>query len=101
MSVGRSSDFDLDHEAASRSKGGDGAAGVGAVMELPHFPVHIPVPDISPWLAGNTGIPGFTTRDSGRPGPHVVLVCLTHGNEIAGAIVLDRMLRSGMRPVVG
>jgi succinylglutamate desuccinylase len=70
-------------------------------QDLPHFPVHIQAPDISPWLAGNTGIPGFTTWDSGSPGPHVVLVSLTHGNEIAGAIVLDQMLRKGDRPAAG
>jgi succinylglutamate desuccinylase len=70
-------------------------------QDLPHFPVHIPTPDISPWLAGNTGIPGFTTRDSGKPGPHVVLISLTHGNEIAGAAVLDQMLRAGTGPATG
>ncbi len=47
------------------------------------------------------GCRGFTTRDSGRPGPHVVLVSLTHGNELAGAIVLDRLLRAGLRPLRG
>jgi predicted deacylase len=70
-------------------------------QDLPHFPVHITAPDISPWLAGNTGIPGFTTWDSGAPGPHAVLISLTHGNEIAGAIVLDQMLRNGVRPAKG
>jgi predicted deacylase len=70
-------------------------------QDLPHFPVNIAAPDISPWLAGNTGIPGFTTWDSGSPGPHVVLVSLTHGNEIAGAIVLDQMLRESARPAIG
>jgi predicted deacylase len=63
---------------------------------LPRFEVLIDPPDITPWLAGNTGIPGFTTFDSGRPGPHVALVALTHGNELAGAIVLDAMLRQGV-----
>lgn len=69
--------------------------------DLPQFGVSIPVPDISPWLAGNTGIPGFTTRDSGKAGPHVVLICLVHGNELAGAIVLDDMLRKGIVPRTG
>jgi predicted deacylase len=60
---------------------------------LPHFDVWLTPPDITPWLAGNTGIPGFTTIDSGRPGPHVAIIALSHGNELAGAIVLDAMLR--------
>jgi predicted deacylase len=69
--------------------------------DLPHFPVFLAAPDIAPWAAGNTGIPGFTTRDSGVSGPHVVLVSLIHGNEIAGAIVLDDMLRTDLTPARG
>ncbi len=68
---------------------------------LPHFDVHLVPPDIGPWLAGNTGVRGFTTRASGREGPHVGLIALTHGNELAGAIVLDRLLRAGLRPLRG
>lgn len=68
---------------------------------LPRFPVSIATPDIRPWLAGNTGISGFTTRDSGKAGPHVVLVSLIHGNELAGAAVLDEMLRAGTVPRIG
>ncbi|HEY1413526.1 MAG TPA: succinylglutamate desuccinylase/aspartoacylase family protein [Rhodopila sp.] len=52
-------------------------------------------------MPGNTGIPGITTRDSGRPGPHVALLSLMHGNEIAGAIVLDDLLRAGLMPTCG
>lgn len=70
-------------------------------VDLPHFPVFLQAPDLSPWLAGNTGIAGFTTRDSGLAGPHVVLVSLTHGNEFAGAIALDEMLRAAFTPAIG
>jgi predicted deacylase len=69
-----------------------------APIALPHFDVAVTPPDIAPWIAGNTGIPGFTTRDSGRTGPHLVLVSLMHGNELAGAIALDRLLRGGLQP---
>jgi len=68
---------------------------------LPYFEVQLEVPEIGGWLAGNTGVEGFTTRDSGLPGPHVALVALTHGNEIAGAIVLERLLGQGLRPLRG
>jgi predicted deacylase len=68
---------------------------------LPEFKVRICRPDISPWVAGNTGITGITTRDSGRPGPHVAVLSLMHGNEIAGAIVLDQLLRAGLVPTRG
>jgi predicted deacylase len=68
---------------------------------LPHFPVYLDAPDITPFIAGNTGIPGFTTLEAGLPGPHVVLVSLIHGNEIAGAIVLAEMLRANTLPLRG
>ena len=72
-----------------------------SAASLPRFAVRIAAPDLSPWHAGNTGIPGFTTLDSGAPGPHVGVLALTHGNEIAGAVVLDRMLRAKFLPRTG
>ncbi len=68
---------------------------------VPHFAVDLLPPDIQPWIAGNTGVAGFTTFGSAQPGPHVALVALLHGNEIAGAVVLDRMMRAGVRPLRG
>ncbi len=68
---------------------------------VPEFKVRLCRPDISPWSAGNTGITGITTRDSRRSGPHVALLSLMHGNELAGAIVLDRLLRAGLMPTRG
>lgn len=68
---------------------------------LPDFKVRICRPEISPWVAGNTGISGITTLDSVRPGPHVALLSLMHGNELAGAIVLDQLLRANLMPTRG
>jgi predicted deacylase len=68
---------------------------------LPEFKVRLSAPDIAPWIAGNTGIQGFTTRASGRPGPHVALLSLMHGNELAGAIVLKHLLCAGLTPKRG
>jgi hypothetical protein len=68
---------------------------------LPAFEVRLTAPDIRRWLAGNTGIRGFTARDSGAAGPHVALLAITHGNEIAGAIVLDRLLEAELKPTRG
>jgi len=68
---------------------------------IPHFAVDLAAPDLSPWLRGNTGVRGFTTFGSGQPGPHVALIAVLHGNEIAGAVVLDRLLRRGIRPARG
>lgn len=67
----------------------------------PPFEVRLAVPDIAPWLEGNTGVRGFTTRTGANPGPHVALLALTHGNEISGGIVLDRLLRAGFTPLRG
>jgi hypothetical protein len=68
---------------------------------LPEFKVRLAAPDIAPWVAGNTGITGITTRTSGRPGPHVALLALMHGNELAGAIVLEHLLQAGLAPKHG
>jgi predicted deacylase len=65
------------------------------------YAIELVAPDITPYAAGNTGIPYVTSFDSGRPGPHVLLNALTHGNEICGAIALDRLFRDGVRPVAG
>jgi predicted deacylase len=68
---------------------------------LPSFEVHLTAPDIKRWRDGNTGIPGFTTRASDKPGPHVALLAVAHGNEIGGAIVLERLLRDDVAPSRG
>jgi predicted deacylase len=65
------------------------------------YSIELAAPDIIPYAAGNTGIPYVTAFDSGRPGPHVLVNALTHGNEICGAIALDRLFRDGVRPVAG
>ena len=72
-----------------------------AQTPLPQFEVRLAPPDLEPWIDGNTGVTGFTSFAADEPGPHVALVALTHGNELAGAIVLDRLLRAGVRPVRG
>ncbi len=58
-------------------------------------------PDITAYAAGNTGIPYVASFDSGKPGPHVMVNALTHGNELCGAIALDRLMREGLRPERG
>jgi len=67
----------------------------------PHFPVEIEAPDIGAWRAGNTGIEYVHTFDSGLAGPHAMVSAVVHGNELCGAIVVDWLLRLGVRPRVG
>jgi succinylglutamate desuccinylase len=68
---------------------------------VPRFAVGLSAPDLRPWLGGNCGIPGVWSFSAAAPGPHVALVALTHGNEIAGAIVLADMLGAGISPQRG
>lgn len=70
-------------------------------VALPSFAVRIDRPDLAPWRAGNTGIVGFTSHAAESAGPHVLLLALMHGNEYAGAIVLDRLLRAKLKPLRG
>jgi predicted deacylase len=72
-----------------------------AQAPLPHFAVELAPPEIGHWLAGNTGVPGFTSHAAAEPGPHVVLIGLTHGNELAGGIVVEQLLRARLRPARG
>lgn len=68
---------------------------------LPRWKIEIAPPDLTPWLEGNCGVPGVMHYEGRRPGPHTVCVSLIHGNEFAGAIVLDRLLRERIRPRAG
>jgi predicted deacylase len=67
----------------------------------PNYAVELSPPDIEPYRSGNTGIEYVTSFDSGVAGPHVLVTALTHGNEICGAIALDRLFRAGVRPRQG
>lgn len=83
------------------SEGDPGEPPILAQAPLPRFAVEVAPPDLSPWLEGNTGLAGFTSFAAAAPGPHVALISLMHGNELAGAIALDRLLRAGLRPKRG
>lgn len=69
-----------------------------APIATPRFAVRVPVPDLGPWRAGNTGLPGVWRFAAAAPGPHLLLTALVHGNEIAGAALLARWLRDAIRP---
>jgi len=67
-------------------------------MSMDAYPIEVDFPDISAHAQGNTGIAYVHTFDSGQAGPHVMINALTHGNEVCGAIVVDALLRAGLRP---
>ncbi|VVE02658.1 succinylglutamate desuccinylase [Pandoraea horticolens] len=68
---------------------------------LPAYPIEVSFPDINRWREGNTGIDFLHSFDSGKPGKHVMILALTHGNEVSGAIAVDALLAAGMRPTAG
>jgi predicted deacylase len=65
------------------------------------YPVDILPVDISIYAAGNTGIPYTMTFDSGIDGPHVMVMAVTHGNELCGAIAVDWLMQNDVRPLKG
>lgn len=65
------------------------------------WPVELQAPDLEPHRAGNTGVPFFWSFEAAAPGPHAMVTALVHGNELCGALVLDRLLRDGVRPARG
>jgi predicted deacylase len=64
-------------------------------------PVALLPPDLRRWRDGGTGVDHVHLRDSGQPGPTVMLQALTHGNELCGALALDWLLRHDVRPLRG
>jgi len=68
---------------------------------MPPVAIELSAPDIEPHRRSNSGVEFVHTFESAIPGPHVMVNALTHGNEICGAIVVDRLLRRGLRPARG
>ena len=57
--------------------------------------------DLKPYREGNTGVPYVHRFDSGKPGPHVLVNALTHGNEFCGMVAATHLLDRAVRPKVG
>ena len=63
-------------------------------LELP--PIEVMPKDLSAYRAGNRGVDYVHTFDSGRPGPHVIVNGLTHGNEFCGMVAVTHLFEQGM-----
>jgi predicted deacylase len=63
--------------------------------------VEVATPDLGAYARGNTEIAGVTSFAAGRPGPHVVISALVHGNELCGAFALLALLKREIRPSRG
>jgi predicted deacylase len=65
------------------------------------YPIEYSWPDITRYADGNTGIPYVHTFDSGKPGRHVMVNAVTHGNELCGAVAVDLLFKLRIRPKQG
>jgi predicted deacylase len=70
-------------------------------MSAPLPTIEVAPRDLSRYRAGNTGIDYVHRFASGRPGPHVMVNGLTHGNEFCGMVAVCHLLDSGVRPKIG
>lgn len=70
-----------------------------AMMTPP--PIEVLPRDLSAYRAGNTGIDYVHRFTSGRPGPHLLINALTHGNEICGMVAATHLLDKQVRPLIG
>lgn len=68
---------------------------------MPEPVVEVATPDLGEYAQGNTDIAGVTSFEAERPGPHVVISALVHGNELCGAWALLALLERGIRPRCG
>lgn len=57
--------------------------------------------DLSAYRQGNVGIAYVHRFVSGKPGPHVLINALTHGNEFCGMVAATDLLDRGVRPKIG
>lgn len=57
--------------------------------------------DLQAYAQGNVGIPYVHRFESGRPGPHVLINALTHGNEFCGMVAATHLLDTQVRPRIG
>ncbi|MDF3857348.1 succinylglutamate desuccinylase/aspartoacylase family protein [Achromobacter denitrificans] len=64
-------------------------------------PLEVLPRDLSAYREGNVGVPYVHRFESGRPGPHVLINAITHGNEICGMVAATHLLDTGVRPKIG
>jgi len=67
----------------------------------PPTPFELLPRDLSAYRQGNVGIDYVHRFESGRPGPHVLINALTHGNEFCGMVAATHLLDTGVRPLIG
>jgi predicted deacylase len=74
---------------------------VEMVQPIQPHPVDLLPPHLARWHASASGVPYVHERQGNATGPNVLVTALVHGNEYAGAIVIDALLASGWNPARG
>jgi predicted deacylase len=65
-------------------------------------PIEVMPRDLEPYRRGNVpGVDWVHRFESDRPGPHVLVNALTHGNEFCGMTAACHLLDTGVRPQTG
>lgn len=64
-------------------------------------PIELTPKDLSAYRVGNRGVDYVHTLDSGRPGPHVIVNALTHGNEFCGMVAVTHLFERKIQPLRG
>jgi predicted deacylase len=70
-------------------------------MTTPNPDFQVQPRPLGPYRQGNTGIDYVHRFSSGRPGPHVLINALTHGNEFCGMVAACHLLDNDVRPKIG
>ena len=70
-------------------------------MNSPLPPIEVQPRDLSAYRKGNVGVDYVHRFHSGRPGPHVLINALTHGNEFCGMVAACHLLDTEVRPLCG
>lgn len=71
-----------------------------AALHAERLDCQLPFRDLSAYEKGNTGIPFAFTFESGKPGPHVLITGLSHGNEPGGRDAVTTLI-DRVRPEAG
>ena len=71
-------------------------------LNIPNeYPVELIGPDLTAYATGNEGVPYLWSFEAKKPGPHVMITAVVHGNEPCGAVALDWLLQREIRPLRG
>jgi predicted deacylase len=79
----------------------DAAIAAMARLDAARVEPHLAWRDLSLYAAGNCGIPYAFSFAAAAPGPHAVIVGLTHGNEPCGREAIVTLLERQLRPLRG